>query len=59
LTRAEVLRRVGVTYPTVWQWMKQGRFPLPREISDHTVRWIEAEIHEWMLERPVRKYSKK
>ncbi len=56
--RKEVLARVRVSYPALWTWMRDGKFPLPVELvgsgqSDH-VAWIEAEIDEWFATRPRR-----
>lgn len=33
LSRAEVLDKTGVTYPTLWQWMREGNFPRARELG--------------------------
>ena len=27
LTKPEVLGRVGASYPSIWQWMRDGKFP--------------------------------
>jgi predicted DNA-binding transcriptional regulator AlpA len=52
--KPEVLDRVGVTYPTLWAWMRKGEFPQSYDVGGK-VAWIESEIDAWCAERPVRK----
>jgi predicted DNA-binding transcriptional regulator AlpA len=33
VSKPEVLDRVGVTYPTIWTWMREGKFPRSRELG--------------------------
>jgi predicted DNA-binding transcriptional regulator AlpA len=54
--RPEVLDRVGVTYVTIWQWMRDGTFPASRDV-DGQVAWYEHEIDTWIASRPIRKYK--
>jgi predicted DNA-binding transcriptional regulator AlpA len=54
--RPEVLDRVGVSYVTLWQWMRAGTFPASRDV-DGQVAWLESDIDEWMLSRPFRSYK--
>ena len=54
--KPEVLDRVGVSYVTIWQWMRTGTFPASREVGGK-VAWLESEIDEWMVTRPLRKYK--
>jgi prophage regulatory protein len=54
--KPEVLERVGLTYATIWQWMREDRFPASREVGGKTA-WLESEIDNWILTRPVRKYK--
>jgi predicted DNA-binding transcriptional regulator AlpA len=55
--KLEVLDRVGKTYPTIWQWMREGKFPLSREVGGQ-VAWIEAEIDKWIEDRPQSQYKR-
>jgi prophage regulatory protein len=57
LSKAQVLKRVPVTGPTLWSWVRQGKFPRPRELSNNKTVWIEAEVEAWMQACPVRKYK--
>jgi prophage regulatory protein len=52
ISKTEVLKRVGVSYPTVWQWMRDKKFPRSRELGGK-VCWIESEIEHWIANRPV------
>jgi prophage regulatory protein len=58
LSKAQVLDKIPVTAPTLWNWVRQGKFPKPRAISSNKVVWIQEEVEEWMRSRPVRAYKK-
>jgi predicted DNA-binding transcriptional regulator AlpA len=47
LTKSEVLERVGFSYPAVWGWMNEGKFPRAFMVAGR-LRWWEHEIFEWM-----------
>ena len=51
--KPEVLDRVCLSYTTVWEMMRVGKFPRSRAVGDRSV-WVEAEIEEWIVNRPVR-----
>jgi prophage regulatory protein len=55
LSRREVLERVGATYPSVWKWMRDGKFPRARELTNGRIAWLESEIEEWIANLPIRK----
>src|SRR5262245_52375273 len=52
LARAEMLKRVALTYPTVWKMMIEGTFPRGRAIGNGRVAWLESEIEEWIENLP-------
>jgi predicted DNA-binding transcriptional regulator AlpA len=54
LSKAEVLERVGRTFPTIWTWMQQGKFPRARDLGGRPA-WLESEIEAWINNLPVRK----
>jgi predicted DNA-binding transcriptional regulator AlpA len=58
ISRAEVLDIVGVSYASLWGWIKDGSFPPGRALSPGTKKgricWIESEVQAWMLSLPVR-----
>jgi predicted DNA-binding transcriptional regulator AlpA len=51
IDKAEVLRRVPVSFPTLWAWMRDGNFPRSKNIGGK-VAWIEAEVEAWINARP-------
>ena len=51
--KPEVLDRVGVTYQTIWQWMRRNEFPRSRVIGGK-ICWLEDEIEDWMRALPVK-----
>ena len=56
LSKAQVLKKIPVTAPTLWAWVRQGKFPRPRAIFNKTV-WVAAEVEAWMEARPQRQYK--
>jgi prophage regulatory protein len=51
LHKPEVLRITGVSYVTLWKWMRAGTFPLSFEIGGKTA-WREDEVDVWLRNRP-------
>jgi predicted DNA-binding transcriptional regulator AlpA len=49
--KAEVLRRVGCTYATLWRWMRAEKFPLSFDVGGKT-GWLEHEVENWLRSRP-------
>jgi predicted DNA-binding transcriptional regulator AlpA len=39
--------RVPVTRPTIFNWVRNGKFPKPRYIGTRNY-WVESEVEEWM-----------
>jgi predicted DNA-binding transcriptional regulator AlpA len=52
ISKPEVLDRVGVTFPTVWNWMRENKFPRSRMVNGKTV-WLSSEIDQWIADRPA------
>jgi prophage regulatory protein len=57
LSKAQVLRKIPITAPTLWAWVRVGKFPRPRAISPNKTVWLASEVDEWMRQRPVRTYK--
>src|SRR5262245_30463057 len=53
IDRREVLRRIPVSYPTIWSWMVAGTFPRSRDIGGKSV-WFEHEVDAWITSRPAK-----
>jgi predicted DNA-binding transcriptional regulator AlpA len=52
--KPEVLEITGLSYVTLWQMMREDRFPQSYDIGGK-VAWRETDIAEWNATRPVRK----
>ena len=52
LTRAEVQHRAALSKTSLYRLMSAGAFPRPRRVGTRCVRWIEAEINEFLESRP-------
>jgi prophage regulatory protein len=53
MSKAEVCALVGVSYPTLWQMMREGRFPRSRIVGGKSM-WISTELTAWMAALQVR-----
>jgi len=56
VSKPEVCDRVGKTFPTIWLWMREGKFPLARDCGGKPA-WLESEIDQWIESRPKRQYK--
>jgi predicted DNA-binding transcriptional regulator AlpA len=58
LDKHEVLAVVGVSYPTLWFWMRgeRGTFPRPRIVGGKN-KWLAADIADWLAALPPREYQ--
>jgi predicted DNA-binding transcriptional regulator AlpA len=54
LSKREVLAITGVSYPTLWSWMRAGEFPRAR-ICGGKSKWISTEVEDWMKNLPKRR----
>jgi predicted DNA-binding transcriptional regulator AlpA len=53
MSRREVMERVTISYPKIWQMMRDGKFPRGRELGGKIV-WLETEIDGWIAQLPVK-----
>lgn len=52
LNKKEALQRIGgFSYMTVWQWMRDGKFPRSFLIGGR-VFFLESEINDWIAAQP-------
>jgi predicted DNA-binding transcriptional regulator AlpA len=54
LDKAKILTITGASYPTVWAWMRDGKFPRSRVVGGKSM-WVSTEIVAWMAKLPVRR----
>jgi prophage regulatory protein len=57
LSKTQVLAKIPITAPTLWAWVRAGKFPRPRFISPNKTVWVEAEVDAWMKAQPLRQYK--
>ncbi len=49
----ELREKVGLGTSKIYEMIADGEFPAPRKITGRAVGWLEYEIDEWLLSRPV------
>jgi predicted DNA-binding transcriptional regulator AlpA len=59
LSRTQVLDLIGVTYVTLYTWMRSDQFPLavmlgPPEGKRSKIAWHASEVYAWIESRPRR-----
>ena len=42
------------SYPTIWAWMRAGKFPRARIVGGKSM-WLTSEVDAWLAALPVRK----
>lgn len=54
LIRAVPLRKMlgGISYTTLWRWVKKRNFPKPIKIGEKCVAWHLDEVDDWLESRP-------
>ena len=55
IDKKELLRRVQLSYTTLWAMMRDDRFPRSVKLTDGPspkVAWVETEIEDWIESRP-------
>ncbi len=48
----EVMRRTKLSRSTIYALKAAGLFPQPVRVSTHAVRWVAAEVDDWIATRP-------
>ena len=56
LTKHDLLMRLPVSFATIWNWMRQGLFPLAYNLNGKSV-WLESEVDAHSLSLPRREYK--
>ena len=54
IDKRELLRRIPVSFQTIWHRMNDGTFPRSRNIGGKA-GWVESEVDAWMAARPLQK----
>jgi predicted DNA-binding transcriptional regulator AlpA len=53
LTKPEVMAITGTSYPTIWDWMRKGKFPRARIVGGKSM-WLLSEVEQWLAALPLR-----
>ena len=53
LPKAEVLAITGLSYPTIWSWMRLGKFPRSKVVGGRSM-WLASELNAWLVSLPTR-----
>jgi predicted DNA-binding transcriptional regulator AlpA len=53
LDKHEITAITGVTFPTIWAWMRGGTFPRAHIVVGKSM-WHAAEVADWLAKLPVR-----
>jgi predicted DNA-binding transcriptional regulator AlpA len=58
LDKGEVCAIANVSFPTLWLWMRQGRFQRSRVVrgggNNSKSVWLSTEVEEWLRRLPIR-----
>lgn len=54
LRRPDVEAITGLSRSTIYQWMKDGKFPQPVALGTRIVAWRESDIEGWLESRETR-----
>jgi prophage regulatory protein len=49
----QVIEITGLGRDTIYRYIRDGRFPRQRRISERASAWREDEVREWIESRPV------
>jgi prophage regulatory protein len=44
---------VNASFPTIWTWMRAGRFPRSRVVGGRSM-WLSSEVEQWLADLPLR-----
>ena len=50
---SEVVQLLGISKPTVYRLMNEGKFPRPIRLSKARVAWLHADLEKWLESRPT------
>jgi predicted DNA-binding transcriptional regulator AlpA len=53
LNKYEAMTITGASYPTLWAWMRDGKFPRSRVVGGRSM-WLASEIDAWLAGLRVR-----
>jgi prophage regulatory protein len=54
-----VLEQVGFKASTIYEMIKEDRFPAPVHLGPRLTAWVESEVQQWMQDRIDEREKKK
>jgi prophage regulatory protein len=51
LRLAQVMDSTGLGRSTIYKYIAEGKFPIPLQLSERCVGWLENEIQQWIQSR--------
>lgn len=48
IRKPELLKKVGLSHPTIWRKEKEGKFPKRISLGANSSGWIESEVDDWI-----------
>lgn len=48
LREKQILLILPISRSTLWRWVKQGKFPQPKKLSDRITVWPSTAVHGWI-----------
>ena len=49
----EVVEMLSVGKSTVWEWVKESKFPKPIKLSEYVTVWKLSDIEEWVQHKEI------
>jgi prophage regulatory protein len=47
----QVMNSTGLGRSTIYKYMSEGKFPMPLQLSERCVGWLESEVQQWIQSR--------
>jgi prophage regulatory protein len=50
-TRQQIEKLFQISRPTIYRWIKEGKFPRPVHLGANMVRWKTSHLETWMADK--------
>jgi prophage regulatory protein len=47
----QVIESTGLGRSTIYKYVAEGKFPMPLQLSERCVGWLESEVQQWIQAR--------
>jgi len=51
LRLSQVMDSTGLGRSTIYKYIAEGKFPIPLQLSERCVGWLESEVQQWIQSR--------